>query len=203
MNPRFHPPGPLRGSADRRRGDRVAPVVGRARGAHRRAGFTIIEIVVTLSIVALLIAMALGSTITLSHTRALEEPISKVQEFAKMARNMAILEQRPYMVEIQPHSVSVYSLVSTEGGTAGGFGAAQAAAPKGRVAHFEFDPDVQLTVRRWRATEFAEPSRQVWIFERSGLCEPLAVRAQSSNGFIEISFNALDAHVEDKASEIR
>jgi prepilin-type N-terminal cleavage/methylation domain-containing protein len=176
----------------------------RERAAWRgRAGFTIIEIVVTLSIVALLIALALGSTITLSHTRALEEPISKVQEFAKKARNLAILEQRPYMLEIQPHSVAVYSLVSTAGNAAGGFGAAEAAAPKGRIEYFEFDPEVTLSVRRWRATDFSPPGRQVWIFERSGLCEPLAVRADSPHGFIEVSFNALDAHVEDKASEIR
>lgn len=172
---------------------------------HRadRAGFTIIEIVVTLSIVALLIAMAIGSTITLSHTRELQQPISKVQEFAKKARNLAILEQRPYMLEIMPHSVAVFSLVSAPGATVGGFGAAQAATPKGRIDYYEFDPSVVLTVRRWRATAFAEPSRQIWIFERSGLCEPLAVRADSANGFIEVSFNALDAHVEDKASEIR
>ena len=62
---------------------------------RRAPGFTLVEIVITLSIVAMLIAMALGSTITLSHTRALEEPMSKVQEFAKKARNLAILEQRP------------------------------------------------------------------------------------------------------------
>jgi prepilin-type N-terminal cleavage/methylation domain-containing protein len=172
-------------------------------GSSRSGGFTIIEIVVTLSIVALLIAMAMGSTITLSHTRALEEPISKVQEYAKKARNMAILEQRPYMVEITPHSVGVFSLVSVDGNAAGGFGAAEAAAPKGRVEYYEFDPDVALSVKRWRGTEFAPPSRQVWIFERSGLCEPLTVRADSPHGFIEVSFNALDAHVEDKASEIR
>ena len=179
------------------------PALAGARRVRSGRGFTIIEIVITLSIVALLIALALGSTITLSHTRALEEPISKVQEYAKKARNLAILEQRPYMVEIMPQSVAIFSLVSAAGNTAGTFGAAQAATPKGRVDYFEFDPDVVLTVRRWRATEFSPPGRQVWIFERSGLCEPLAVRADSANGFIDVSFNALDAHVEDKASEIR
>lgn len=176
------------------------PGTGRTRP---RAGFTIIEIVITLSIVALLIALAIGSTITLSHTRALEEPISKVQEYAKKARNLAILEQRPYMLEIMPHSVAIFSLVSSAGEAAGTFGAAQAAIPKGRVDYFELDPDVVLTVRRWRAPDFSPPGRQIWIFERSGLCEPLAVRADSAHGFIEVSFNALDAHVEDKASEIR
>jgi len=180
---------------------RTVPVT--AASTRARGGFTIIEIVITLSIVALLIALAIGSTITLSHTRQLEEPISKVQEFAKKARNLAILEQRPYMLEITPHSVAIFSLVSSAGESAGTFGAAQAATPKGRVDYFECDPDVVLTVRRWRAPEFAPPGQQLWIFERSGLCEPLAVRADSANGFIEVSFNALDAHVEDKASEIR
>jgi|GEM_PF-446462 len=177
------------------------PCPRRAPGS--RAGFTLVEIVITLSIVALLIAMALGSTITLSHTRALEEPISKVQEFAKRARNLAILEQRPYLLEITPHAVAIFSLVSAGGETASVFGAAESAALKGRLDYFDFDPDVVLTVRRWRSGEFAPPGRQVWIFERSGLCEPLAVRAESANGFIEVTFNALDAHVEDKASEIR
>lgn len=179
----------------------VRPAGGSPRCSRR--GFTLIEIVITLSIVALLIAVAVGSTISLGHTRALEEPISKVQEFARKARNLAILEQRPYMVEIMPHSVAVYSLVSPGGETAGGFGAAQEAVPRGRIDHYSFEPDVVFTVRRWRSNEFAPPSRQVWVFERSGLCEPLAVRADSAHGFVEISFNALDAHVEDKASEIR
>ncbi|MFN0127452.1 MAG: Tfp pilus assembly protein FimT/FimU [Verrucomicrobiales bacterium] len=184
-------------------GSEVRSMDGAERQGSRRPGFTIIEIVITLSIVGLLIALAIGSTITLSHTRALEEPISKVQEFAKKARNLAILEQRPYMVEILPNSVAVYSLVSAAGNTAGVFGAAQEAAPRGRVDYFEFDPDVALSVRRWRTNDFAPPGRQIWVFERSGLCEPLAVRADSANGFIEVSFNALDAHVEDKTSEIR
>ena len=210
MNPLRHPLNARRtgGGETSPAGCRVRGHGGRARRAggcdrSHGSGFTIIEIVITLSIIALLVALALGSTITLSHTRALQEPISKVQEFAKKARNLAIIEQRPYMLEITPHSVSIFSLVSTAGETAGGFGSAEAAAPKGRIDHYEFDADVTLTVRRWRGKEFELPSRQVWVFERSGLCEPLAVRASSENGYIEVSFNALDAHVEDNASEIR
>lgn len=178
--------------------------VGRGpwRGRRRARGFTILEIVIAISLMALLIALAVGSTITLSHQRLLQQPMNKVREFAKRARNLAILEQRPYQVVIMPNSVAIYSLISTDGGQ-GVFGAAEAAQQRGRVDYYEWDSDVVMSVRRWRAQEFMEPSRQVWIFERSGLCEPLAVRADSEHGFIEMAFNALDAHVEDTASEIR
>ena len=60
-----------------------------------------------------------------------------------------------------------------------------------------------MFVRRWNQPDFLEPGRQTWIFERSGLCEPITVRAQSEHGFIVMRFNALDAHIEDKISEIR
>jgi prepilin-type N-terminal cleavage/methylation domain-containing protein len=161
-----------------------------------RRAFTLIEIVITLTLIGLLITMGLVSTQNLSHTRSLHEPMAKLREFAKKARNLAIIEQRPYQVEIMPHSVAIYSVVTQ--GVAG----TEAAPAQGRVDFFPWDNDVGLTARRWRAKDFAPPGRQVWIFERSGLCEPITVRAESEYGFVEMAFNALDAHVEDETSEI-
>ena len=57
----------------------------------------------------------------------------------------------------------------------------------------------------WNAKEFLPPQRQVWIFEHSGLCEPLSVRVDSEHGYVEMTFNALDAHAEaaSKSSAIK
>ena len=173
-----------------------------SRHSTLRRGFTLIEIVVTLSLMALLITMGMISTQNLTHTRALHEPMARLREFAKRARNLAILEQRPYQVEITPQSVAIYSLVSS-GVDAGGFGTAEAGQPQGRVDFFSWSNEVGMSARRWRAKEFAPPGRQVWIFERSGLCEPITVRVESEHGFVEMAFNPLDAHVEDETSEIK
>jgi hypothetical protein len=142
--------------------------------------------------------MGLISTQNLSHTRSLHEPMAKLREFAKKARNLAIIEQRPYQVEITSGSVAIYSVVTQADPSVAAIGATPT---QGRVDFFSWGPDVGLTVRRWRAKDFA-PGRQVWIFERSGLCEPITVRAESEHGFVEMAFNALDAHVEDETSEI-
>ena len=70
-----------------------------------------IEIVVTLAIIVLLFGLATAAMQGVWHARDLEIPMSKVREYAKRARNMAIFEQRPYQVEITPHSVALFSTV--------------------------------------------------------------------------------------------
>jgi prepilin-type N-terminal cleavage/methylation domain-containing protein len=161
-------------------------------------GFTMIEIVVTLAIIVLLFGLATAAMQGVWHARDLEIPMSKVREYAKRARNMAIFEQRPYQVEITPRSVALYSMVGpAESALSSG------SPQRGLVERYEWDDEVTMHVRRWNQPEFIEPSRQVWVFERSGLCEPLTVRAQSEHGFVEMTFNPLDAHVENKISEIR
>lgn len=164
-------------------------------------GFTLVEMVITLAIISLLMTLALTSLSGLTHQKELEEPILKLQEFAKKARNLAILEQRPYQVEILPGGIALYSGVTTAAASPMP-GEAQAK-PQSLVDQFTWEGNMTMNVRRWNMRDFAEPGRHVWIFERSGLCEPLTARIQGENGFIEVSFNALDAHVEDKTSEIQ
>jgi prepilin-type N-terminal cleavage/methylation domain-containing protein len=162
-------------------------------------GFTLVEIVVTLAIIMLLIGLSVAATQSLWHTRELQVPMAKLKEFARRARNAAIFEQRPYQVEITPHGVALFSMVagSSDGST-------DAVRSRGLVARYDWDDNVMMKVRRWNHGDYAELGRQVWIFERSGLCEPITARIQSEFGFIEATFNALDAHVDpkDEVSEI-
>jgi Tfp pilus assembly protein FimT len=156
--------------------------------------------VVTLAIIVLLIGLSVAATQSLWHSRDLQLPMSKLKEFAKRARNAAVFEQRPYQVEIMPHGVALYSMI-----TGAAEGSTSDARPRGLLARYDWDNNVRMTVRRWNGSEFSEPGRQVWIFERSGLCEPITARVESEFGFIEATFNALDAHVDpkDETSEIK
>ena len=166
------------------------------------SGFTLIELMVVMGIIVLIIGMGVASMGSVGEERKLAEPMAKVREFAKRARNQAILEQRPYQIVISPQAITIQSAVSASpnGGSPVGDGNAR---PRGQIDKFSWDDDVVMTVRRWNQKEFAEPGQHLWVFERSGLCEPLQIRASTNRGYIQMTFNPLDAHVEEKASEIK
>lgn len=165
-----------------------------------RRGFTLVEVVITLSIIVLLIGLATAAMQSFWHQRELEVPMARLKEYAKRARNAAILEQRPYVVEITPQGVALLSLA---GQVPEGALASLEGVQRGVVDRFSWDAEVVMRVRRWNQPEFSELPRHSWVFERSGLCEPLTARVQSEFGFIEMTFNPLDAHVEHEVSEIR
>jgi prepilin-type N-terminal cleavage/methylation domain-containing protein len=172
------------------------------RPSHRaHGGFTLVEIVVTMGIAVMLLTIGIASITNVSHDRELQEPMAKLREFAKRARNQAILEQRPYQVEISPRMIIIRSMATAPGLASDNRGNGLTA--RAEVDRFEWEANVEMSVRRWNKKEFAEPGKQVWLFDRSGLCEPLAVEARSEYGYIRYKFNALDAHVEERDSEIK
>lgn len=165
--------------------------------ASSTKAFTLLEIVIAIAIVALMAGMGTMAVYSLDNERELKQPAAKIQEFAKRARNQAIFEQRPFQLEISPHSVVLSSIV---GGTADQSVAGQK--PAGQVARYDWGNEATATIRRWNTQDFAEPGRNIWIFERSGLCEPLTVRVESESGFVEMTFRALDGSVEQSTEEI-
>jgi prepilin-type N-terminal cleavage/methylation domain-containing protein len=162
--------------------------------------FTLVEIVITMAIAVMIMGIGMAH-INNNSERELLEPMAKLREFAKRARNQAILEQRPYQVEISPRGLVLRSMATAPGTASDSRGNGLTA--RSEVDRFEWDDAVEMSVRRWNQKEFAEPGKQIWLFDRSGLCEPLAAQAQSENGYIRYKFNALDAHVENRESEIR
>jgi prepilin-type N-terminal cleavage/methylation domain-containing protein len=172
----------------------------RQRVQRRRSGFTLIELVLAMSIVVMLIGMTVMAVGRTSIEKKFQEPAAKLKEFARRARNAAVLEQRPYQVEITPRSLVLtpQRFVGPDSGP----GAAPSSS-QGNFERFDIDADVEFAVRRWNSKNFQpEGSSFVWKFQHSGLSEPITVRVEGAEGWIEMTFNTLDAHVESQESQI-
>ena len=151
-----------------------------SRSQRRSSGFTLIEIVITLSIVALLLGMTVLSINSVSSERLLREPAEKLKDFAKQARMFAIVEQRPHQVLITPRSLRLQSsgqlldedYVNLKGELKESIPA---------LKRYDLDDDTRMLIRRWNDTEFRQVKVDSWVFEHSGICEPLSIRFERSD----------------------
>ncbi len=168
------------------------------------AAFTLIELVISMAIVMLMIGAAAVAVGTSSHEQILREPIVKLKELAKRGRNAAIVEQRPYQIEFTETGFLLSSLVATRADDKKFFGGDQGdSAGAGVIEKYDLPEGIIQNVQRWQQKEDApSPARQVWIFESTGLCEPIRFTVSGEHGYVTVLFNALDAHVEQTSSEI-
>lgn len=57
---------------------------------------------------------------------------------------------------------------------------------------------VTFTVRGWQEKDWYAPQDRTWIFPPTGLCEPLEVRIQKGDAYIENSYDPLTASVKSE-----
>ena len=165
-------------------------------------GFTLIEIIITLSIVALLLGMTVLTINSVSSERQLRGPAEALKDFAKQARMFAIVEQRPHQVLITPRSLRLQSsgqvlnedYVNIRGELAENIPA---------IKRYDLDDDLRMLIRRWNEANFREVKVDSWVFEHSGICEPLSLRFErlTDGSFLELTFNALTANVEVESGQ--
>ena len=198
---------------------------------RKRAGFTILELVVTIGIMILMIGGALAVIFFNRSERQLNNSLSEVELLAKRARSVATLQQSPYALEITRHGVALMPLGETS------FDpderdlriaelemraelsadimlddpehtAAATASVTNRVRdawQHEID-GMQIYVRRWGNTDWQLLERDdhhVWRFDPGGISEPIGIRFQLENGsWIAGYFHPLTAALSDTESEI-
>lgn len=62
-----------------------------------------------------------------------------------------------------------------------------------------------MYVRRWASDAWLpvdSKSRHVWRFDPEGFCEPIGVRFQIEQSWLEAEFNPLTGGIRDRAQEI-
>ncbi len=188
-------------------------------------GFTLLELVIVMMVVALLGAGAIGYMILSSDERSLNNASAEVEVLAKRARTIAALQQRPYALEFFENRISLMPLAEAmvDPGDREDILAAQEDAAAERAAAsedgmppaasgfesvhagWELDPEMRLLVRRWASDEWLAISggnRQVWRFDPEGFCEPIAVRIQIGESWKESEFHPLTGSIRDSFSEI-
>jgi type II secretory pathway pseudopilin PulG len=169
-----------------------------------RRGFTLVEIVITMSIVMLLLGVTVLGIRSVSGERRLREVTSELKQYARQARTQAMLEQRAFQILFTPTFFSAQALQLVEEGEEFEklFIAEGEATRASELKRFTLPEGVQIEVKHWNEKELRPPKPDTWVFEHSGICEPFTVRVSSDDGFIEMVFHPLTAAVEDEVSEI-
>jgi prepilin-type N-terminal cleavage/methylation domain-containing protein len=178
------------------------------------AGFSLLEIVVVLVLIAVLAGGAIGLMVSSDDERALKGSSVEIEALAKRARTVAALQQRPYALEFADNQVSLMPLAEAmvEPEHREKAAAMLEAAEEGPVnsfasvhASWSAGAESRLFVRRW-ASETWIPvdakSRQVWRFDPEGFCEPVGVRIQLEESWLELEFHPLTGSIRSTAREI-
>lgn len=129
---------------------------------RRPPGFTLVEIIIALSIAMLIIGVATLSITGLNDENRLRKAATAIEQTARDALMDA---------------VASYQTV-----TLGLDGSLAAAGDMGG----------SVQVRRFGEKEFRQPRNgEVWEFSPTGICEPIEIRISGSSGIIELGFDPL------------
>lgn len=192
------------------------------------AGFTLLEIVVVLSIAVMIVGGGLSAMYFNRDEARLTEAYQNVEVMAKRARTISTLQQRPYALEFRDKTVNLmpYAEAAMEPGDReevldsleenqvyqeqAGFWDEDVVdqssnQPPVRDA-WSVEPEMMLSIRRWANADW-EPltprDRHVWRFDPNGICEPIGLRFEVDGSWVEVSFHPLTAAINGIESEMR
>jgi prepilin-type N-terminal cleavage/methylation domain-containing protein len=174
------------------------------------AGFTLLEIVVVLVLIAVLAGSAISVMITSADERALKNSSGEIEALANRARTVAALQQRPYALEFFENRVRLMPLAEAVIEPAEREKAAAmlelAGAESGSIhAEWSSKGDLRMQVRRWASDTWIpidSKSRQVWRFDPEGFCEPVGVRLETEKSWMEMEFHPLTGGIRYSSKEV-
>lgn len=162
-----------------------------------------LEIIIAFLLLMMIIGVGAMSLVTERTRKQITEPADELKGMARRGLQMAITNRRSFAIALAPGG---FSLI--EGAAALGVGAEEEDfAPmfeeqpvRGRqIEGFELREGMSLMVRRWGEKFFRAPEGDVWIFEPSGICEPLAIKLLHPEGSMEMLFNPLTAKIQEQS----
>lgn len=184
--------------------------VAKARASRSAAaGFTLIEIVVVLLLIAVIAGGAIGVMVNSDADRALKSSSGEIESLAKRARTVAALQQRPYALEFFDNRVSLMPLAEAIIEPVEREKAAvllELAGTESGSVHDQWatEGEMKMSVRRWASDTWIpidEKSRQVWRFDPEGFCEPVGVRLETGRSWMEMEFHPLTGGIRYTAKE--
>jgi type II secretory pathway pseudopilin PulG len=203
---------------------------------RENAGFTVVEIVIALTIVIIIAAASMPTFRGLRDEQLAREPIQELVRLAKEARLRAMREKRPYQVAfhaggftasryfnpyLQIADLTAF-LAEEETGvqrinpnaeeTSDDPDAKSATvaktdlpiAPPGPKLddhwqeHYTLPEDTQYSIKFWHDLEPMPVVGEVvklWVFQPTGICQPISVHLQRQSAFFDVEFGALTADI--------
>ncbi len=215
------------------------------------AGFSLIEVVIALTILAVLSAAAIPSMRGVQRERQARVPIQELVRIAKDARLHAMKEQRPYQVVLtstgftatryfDPYlsfaDLSEFLTVIDQAGdedpvqeadpTSAGANVqadnvtgpvafdspgnlpptAKAPLKKEWTERYDLPPGTTYSVKFWHETDATDIQGEIvklWVFQPSGICEPMKIHLARDQATFDIEFSALTVDIVHEASAIQ
>ena len=175
----------------------------------RQRGFTLIEIMLTFCILILIIGIGALSLSSQSSKKKITEPALELTSLARQGMQMAITNRRPFVLAINENSVSLQNF-SRKSNSFGSFSFNDDIDQgSGKIQSFKLPEGMRFMVRGWEDKYFRIPGEvrddgeetYFWVFESSGICEPIGVKLISEvegyEGMITMDFNPLTAQTQE------
>ena len=172
-----------------------------------RRAFTLMEIMIVLAIIGLVFAGSYRGITALNEQAALQKPFEDLRSMAKTAWQRSMLSQRSWQIHffadyfvLEPKQAAnaddqrMYNDSDKQKGLGSG-------PPAVHVA-----PGISMEIRRWGRPEsewitMQKKTEVTWIFEPSGLLEPISVRFTSDRGTVGAKFDPLTASVKEDITD--
>lgn len=156
------------------------------RTKHRPArGYTLLEIAMVVAIIVLLIGTAVPLTSGFTREQRLRDVVRELLVLAKTARADAMTTGRAAEVVFAKN----------------GFALLRPGEEEPRES-FRLPRGLGYTIEPFGAERAVRPDGQRWIFQPTGLCEPLSVRVEEDEAWMQVTFDALTAGIADESYHI-
>lgn len=149
---------------------------------QKTRGYTLLEIALVVTIIVLLIGAAVPLTRGFTREQRLRDTVRELLVLAKTARNDAMTTGQPAEVVFLKDGFLLRRAGKDE-----------------RAESFRLPRDMTYVIRPFGSDKMHKPDEQRWIFQPSGLCEPIAVRVMEDEAWMEVSFDALTAGLADES----
>lgn len=182
---------------------------------HRRGqpagGFTLLEIVFVLGMVAMLVTWLTLSIGTVETEQKLREASGSIESLAKRGRNIAVRQQRTYHLIIGKDSISIApqyvldgsedSIIEPEDG--------DTEVPRENFEDITVsentDTEVTYEIKRWRSDEWEliDGDKEITLtLDPVGLVEPISIRCSIGKSWLIHELHPLTAGVRDEEMSV-
>jgi hypothetical protein len=168
---------------------------------NRRA-FTIMEIILVMALIVLVFAGGYVGMASANDERELKRPYVELRGLAKTAWQRAMHEQRAWQIRFLPDRFILEPKMAVNAADQQLFHDADVMKGRGTgVETVELSEGITMEVRRWGGKTWFQPAAApvtAWVFEHSGLCEPISVRFTLAGRTIGAQFDPLTASVKEE-----